>query len=128
LATAQLGLGNSRKTSFFSFFLFFASSRETLPQGLCQASSDALRLPFGTSATAFQPKSTFAFTLQVKPGKLHDEAPSMQDGRALRRYRKRCKVERTLAWLQNFRRLWVRQDRLISVCQGFSTLPARSSH
>jgi transposase len=64
----------------------------------------------------------------VKPGKLHDEAPSMQDGRTLRRYRKRWKVERTFAWLQNFRRLWVRQDRLISVCQGFSTLPARSFH
>jgi transposase len=43
----------------------------------------------------------------------------MQDGRALRRYRKRWKVERTFAWLQNFRRLLVRQDRFISVYQGF---------
>jgi transposase len=43
----------------------------------------------------------------------------MQDGRALRRYRKRWKVERTFAWLQNFRRLLVRQDRFISVHQGF---------
>lgn len=33
-----------------------------------------------------------------------------QDGRALRRYRKRWKVERLFAWLQNFRRLVVRYE------------------
>jgi len=33
-----------------------------------------------------------------------------QDGRVLRRYRKRCKVERLFAWLQNFRRLVVRYE------------------
>jgi hypothetical protein len=43
----------------------------------------------------------------------------LQNGRALRRYRKRWKVERTFAWLQNFRRLLVCQDRLICVYQGF---------
>jgi transposase len=32
---------------------------------------------------------------------------------------KRWKVERTFAWLQNFRRLLVRQDRMISVYEGF---------
>jgi hypothetical protein len=36
--------------------------------------------------------------------------------------RKRLKKERALAWLQNFRRLLVRQDRLISVYQGFFRL------
>jgi transposase len=41
------------------------------------------------------------------------------DGRTLRRYRKRWKVERTFAWLQNFRRLLVRQDRFISIYLGF---------
>jgi transposase len=46
----------------------------------------------------------------------------MQDGRALRRYSKRWKVERTFAWLQNFRRLLVRQDRFISVYEGFFLL------
>jgi len=34
-----------------------------------------------------------------------------QDGRALRRYKRRWKVERTFAWLQCFRRLVVRWDR-----------------
>jgi len=33
-----------------------------------------------------------------------------QDGRALRRYRKRWKVERLFAWFQNFRRLVVRYE------------------
>ena len=33
-----------------------------------------------------------------------------QDGRKLRRYRRRWKVERIFAWLQNFRRLVVRYE------------------
>ncbi len=33
-----------------------------------------------------------------------------QDGRALRRYRRRWKVERLFAWFQNFRRLAVRYE------------------
>src|ERR1017187_8436398 len=49
-----------------------------------------------------------------------------QDGRKLRRYRKRWKVERTFAWLQNFRRLLVRQDPILAVFWGlfpFSFFP-----
>ena len=34
-----------------------------------------------------------------------------QDGRPLRRYRRRWKIERLFAWLQNFRRLVVRYER-----------------
>jgi transposase len=34
-----------------------------------------------------------------------------QDGRRLRRYRRRWKIERPFAWLQNFRRLVVRYER-----------------
>jgi len=45
--------------------------------------------------------------------------PKLQDGRKLRRYRRRWKIERTFAWLGNFRRLVVRYDRLISIYQGF---------
>jgi transposase len=39
--------------------------------------------------------------------------------RKLRRYRRRWKIERTNAWLQNFRRVQVRYDRILSVNQGF---------
>jgi transposase len=41
------------------------------------------------------------------------------DGRKLRRYRRRWKIERTFAWLGNFRRLQVRQDRILSLFEGF---------
>ena len=42
-----------------------------------------------------------------------------QDGRKLRRYRRRWIVERTNAWLFNFRRLVVRYERKIEVFRGF---------
>jgi len=41
--------------------------------------------------------------------------PPVQDGRKLRRYSRRWKIERTMAWTQNFRRLVVRYDRYISM-------------
>ena len=37
--------------------------------------------------------------------------PKTQDGRPLRRYRRRWKIERLFAWLGNFRRLVVRYER-----------------
>jgi transposase len=46
------------------------------------------------------------------------KAPT-QDGRALRRYRRRWKVERTFAWLGNFRRLVVRYERHLSIYNAF---------
>jgi transposase len=45
--------------------------------------------------------------------------PSLNDGRELRRYRKRWKIERTFAWLGNFRRLIVRYDRDIKMYEAF---------
>ena len=36
--------------------------------------------------------------------------PPLNDGRSLRRYRKRWKIERLFAWLHNFRRLVVRYE------------------
>ncbi len=42
-----------------------------------------------------------------------------EDKRKLRRYRKRWKIERTNAWLQNFRRIQVRFDRILTLFQGF---------
>jgi len=42
-----------------------------------------------------------------------------QDGRKLRRYRRRWIVERTFAWLGNFRRLVVRYERRLDVYSAF---------
>lgn len=46
----------------------------------------------------------------IAPHKKNRTKPATQDGRALRRYKKRWKVERLFAWLQNFRRLVVRYE------------------
>jgi len=46
----------------------------------------------------------------IAPHKRNRKRPSTQDGRKLRPYRRRWKVERLFAWLQNFRRLVVRYE------------------
>ena len=46
----------------------------------------------------------------IAPHKSNRKKPTAQDGRVLRRYRKRWKVERLFAWLQNYRRLVVRYE------------------
>ena len=48
----------------------------------------------------------------IVPARKNNRAATHQDGRKLRRYKKRWKVERTNAWLQNFRRVVVRYERL----------------
>ncbi len=45
--------------------------------------------------------------------------PPTQDGRPLRRYRRRWKIERLWAWLQNYRRLVVRYERRAENYLGF---------
>jgi transposase len=42
-----------------------------------------------------------------------------QDGRKLRRYRRRWIVERTNAWLQNFRRILVRHEHRLDLYTAF---------
>ena len=42
-----------------------------------------------------------------------------EDRRKLRRYKRRWKVERTNAWLKNFRRVTVRWDRNLTAYKGF---------
>jgi transposase len=46
----------------------------------------------------------------IAPHKSNRKKPATQDGRPLRRYKRRWKVERLFAWLQNFRRIQVRHD------------------
>ena len=56
---------------------------------------------------------------QITPHKRNRVRASRQDGRALRRYKKRWKIERTIAWLGNFRRLVVRYDRNVQIFRAF---------
>jgi transposase len=55
----------------------------------------------------------------IAPHRKNRRKPPTQDGRALRRYKRRWIVERTFAWLGNYRRLVVRYDRSLTVYQGF---------
>jgi len=55
----------------------------------------------------------------VCPHRRSRRKPKRQDGRKLRRYRHRWIVERTIAWLQNFRRIVVRWDRNILIYKAF---------
>jgi transposase len=55
----------------------------------------------------------------VCPHKCNRRKPPTQDGRKLRRYRRRWKVERTFAWLGNYRRLVVRWDKDIVIYSAF---------
>lgn len=45
-----------------------------------------------------------------------------QDGRALRRYKRRWKIERSISWLQNFRRLVTRYEHHAHLFLGFAQL------
>jgi len=55
----------------------------------------------------------------ICPHKSNRTKPATQDGRKLRRYRKRWIIERTIAWLGNFRRLVVRYERNIMMYRAF---------
>jgi transposase len=57
--------------------------------------------------------------LLLAPHRQNRRKPSLNDGRTMRRYRKRWKVERTFAWLGNYRRLVVRYDYQIKMYQAF---------
>ena len=55
----------------------------------------------------------------ICPHKKNRVRPATQDGRALRRYRRRWIVERTIGWLGNYRRLVVRYDRSLQIYRAF---------
>jgi transposase len=55
----------------------------------------------------------------VCPHRRNRKRGPLQDGRKLRRYKRRWKVERTFAWLGNFRRLVVRYERYLKMYRAF---------
>jgi transposase len=57
--------------------------------------------------------------LMICPHRRGRKAPAFNDGRHLRRYRHRWTVERTIAWLGNYRRLTVRYDRRLETYRAF---------
>ena len=57
--------------------------------------------------------------VRVAPHRRNRKKARTQDGRKLRRYQRRWKVERTFAWLGNFRRLVVRWERHLMMYLAF---------
>jgi transposase len=57
--------------------------------------------------------------LLIAPHRSHRRHTPPQDGRILRRYKRRWTIERTFAWLGNFRRLVVRYDRSLQIYRAF---------
>jgi len=55
----------------------------------------------------------------ICPHRKNRRRPATQEGRKLRRYQRRWKIERTIAWLGHFRRLVVRYERLTSIFLAF---------
>jgi transposase len=55
----------------------------------------------------------------ICPYRRNNKGCKYYDGRKMRRYRRRYKVERTFSWLGNYRRLVVRWDRDIMIYQAF---------
>jgi transposase len=58
----------------------------------------------------------------IAPHRRNRRKPKTQDGRKLRRYKRRWKIERLFAWLGNFRRLVVRYERRAENYLGFVQL------
>jgi transposase len=58
----------------------------------------------------------------VCPHRSNRVQPATQDGRPLRRYRRRWKIERSISWLQNFRRLVTRYEYHAKLFLGFAQL------
>jgi transposase len=55
----------------------------------------------------------------ICPHRKNRKRAATQDGRKLRRYKRRWKVERAFAWLGNFRRLVVRYERSLKLYRAF---------
>jgi transposase len=60
----------------------------------------------------------------IAPHKCNRKKQKTQDGRKLRRYKRRWKIERLFAWLQNYRRILVRFDYKLRNYQAFVHLGA----
>jgi transposase len=58
----------------------------------------------------------------IAPHKANRKKPRTQDGRPLRRYRNRWKIERLFAWLQNFRRIQTRHEYILENYLAFVLL------
>jgi transposase len=58
----------------------------------------------------------------IVPHRRNRKKASRNDGRSMRRYRRRYIVERTMAWIHSFRRLMTRYEYKVHLYDGFVAL------
>jgi transposase len=58
----------------------------------------------------------------ISPHRSNRKRAKTQDGRVLRRYQRRWKIERLFAWLKNYRRVNLRHERHVENFVGFVLL------
>lgn len=58
----------------------------------------------------------------LSPHRRNRKKASVNDGRSMRRYQRRYRIERTFAWLHSYRRVMVRRERLEYIHYGFTKM------
>jgi len=84
------------------------ADRNGLPVSVCAESATPHEVTLATDRLDAELRS---YGIEVIAPHRRNRRNSTQDGRRLKRYRRRWKIERLFAWLQNFRRLVVRYER-----------------
>ena len=93
-----------------------------LPAGIAVPAGVPVVADKGYDSDPLRQRLAAAGFVLVSPHRANRTRPPTSDGRRLRRYRRRWLVERTNAWLQNFRRVVTRWERFSYVYHGFVQL------
>jgi transposase len=93
--------------------------RDTVAVGRPRQRPDRLMAERGDDRTPRRPRLARRGIDPMLPARRTHTCATPQDGRKLRRYRRRWIVARTCAWLGQFRRLVVRDARWITTYAGF---------
>jgi transposase len=85
---------------------------QQVPWHLLEAQPERLILDRAYDSNAIRKDLADRGIEPIIPARKNNQRATHQDKRKLRRYKKRWKIERTNAWLQNFRRVVIRYERL----------------
>ena len=92
-----------------------AATLESMSQADLQGQPERLIADRGYDSNAVREQLVERGVEPIIPARRNNRRATHQDGRKLRRYKHRWVIERTNAWLQNFRRLAVRYERSVVV-------------
>jgi transposase len=95
---------------------------ETIDNGFLEHAPDRLIGDRAYDSNALDERLRLERGIELIAPHLSTRRLKTQDGRALRRYRRRWLVERLFAWLQNYRRLVTRWERHAENFLGFVRL------